>query len=462
MRRIVVLAAALCFPFAASAGPPVRLAGLHGAAEIVRDQWGIAHLRAGDEHDLFLLQGWVHAEDRLFQMDVSRRRASGTLAELLGSAALPGDVQLRTFGLRRAAARSLPLVSARARAAIEAYADGVNAFVASHPLPPEYAALRLTRFPPWTPLDTAAVGKLIAFGLSFDLDDIDRTVALVSYQKAGAAFGFDGTKLFFQDLFRSAPFDPASTIPDALGPPPTRVTEQREREGVASGLHPRAVEMGKEFLDKVRAEPFVRRVLDHDDRDGSNQWAIAGDFTETGSPMLASDPHRPPGEPSPFYPVHLRAARLDAIGNSFPGTPFVIVGHNRHVAWGATVNPLDVTDVFQERVVPDLSSPSGLSTVYKGRNEPVIPSPETYRVNLLDGTPDHVVPVPPGGSIPRVTLIVPRRNQGPLVQLDLATGVGLSVQFTGFSGTRELDTFLAFDTARDMDEFAQGLPFFDF
>src|SRR5229473_3802892 len=306
MRPILLFALVLYFPLASLAEPPVRLPGLHAEAEIVRDRSDIAHVRANDEHDLFLLQGWVHAEDRLFQMDVSRHRASGTLAELLGPAALPGDVQLRTFGLRRAAERSLPLISARARAAIEAYAEGVNAFVASHPLPPEYAALRLTRVSPWTALDTVAVGKLIAFGLSFDLDDIDRTVALVSYQKAGAALGFDGGKLFSQDLFRSAPFDPASTIPDAFGPPPA-LGESLQRAQPEPALHPRAVEMGQEFLEQVRAEPFLRKMLDHDDRDGSNQWAIAGAFTESGFPLLASDPHLALGAPSTFYPVHLRA-----------------------------------------------------------------------------------------------------------------------------------------------------------
>jgi penicillin amidase len=458
MRPTLVLAASLCFPFAVFSAP-VQVAGLHGPAEIVRDQAGIPHLRAEDEHDLLLLQGWVHAEDRFFQMDVSRRRASGTLAELLGTGALPGDVQLRTFGLRRAAERSLPIISARARAALDAYAEGVNAFVLSHPLPPEYGALKLTRVPRWTALDSAAVGKLIAFGLSFDLDDISRTVALLSYAKAGAALGFDGSKLFFQDLFRSAPFDPASTIPDAFGPPPAS-GESLQRAQPAPQLHPRAVEMGQELLDEVRAEPFLRTMLDHDDRAGSNQWAIAGAFTESGFPLLASDPHLALGAPSTFYPVHLRAGAFAAIGNSFPGAPFVIVGHNGHVAWGATVNPLDVTDVFQEKLVPMASSPSGLATVYKGNLEPVIPIPETFRVNLLDG--DHVVAVPAGGGIPAATLIVPRRNQGPLVKVDLAAGVGLSVQFTGFSGTRELDTFLAFDVARNVDEFARGVPFFDF
>src|SRR5215831_17727486 len=128
MRPVFVFAVALFIRSASFAGPTVQLPELHAPAEIIRDRSGIAHVRASNEHDLFLLQGWVHAEDRLFQMDVTRRRASGTLAELLGPAALSGDVQLRTFGLRRAAERSLPLISARARAAIEAYSEGVNAF----------------------------------------------------------------------------------------------------------------------------------------------------------------------------------------------------------------------------------------------------------------------------------------------------------------------------------------------
>src|SRR6266849_2780428 len=192
----------------------VQHPGLKAAARITRDTDVFAHVRAQNEHDLFFLQGYVHAQDRLFQMDVSRREASGTLAELLGPAALPQDVQLRTLGLRRAAVRSLAVISPRTRTALEAYADGVNAFVGSHPLPLEYGGLELTQFQPWTALDSLAVAKLIAFGLSFDLD-IDPTIALLSYQKAGGLLGFNGTKLFFEDLVRSAPFDPASTVPDA-------------------------------------------------------------------------------------------------------------------------------------------------------------------------------------------------------------------------------------------------------
>src|SRR2546430_12152561 len=115
-----------------------RIAGLSAAATLDRDQQGIAHISADNEHDLFFLQGFVHAQDRLFQMDVTRRTGSGTLAELLGPSSLTGDVLFRQLGLRRAAERSLPILSDRARATLQAYADGVNAYVASNPLPPEY------------------------------------------------------------------------------------------------------------------------------------------------------------------------------------------------------------------------------------------------------------------------------------------------------------------------------------
>src|SRR5229473_3348298 len=272
MRRRLALAA-LCCPLAASAAP-VRLAGLLDEAEVSRD-------------------------------------AAGTLAELLGPGALPSDVQLRTIGLQRAAVRSLPLLSARARAALEAYAQGVNASAAAHALPPEYGALKLTKFTPWSALDSAAIGKLLAFGLSFDLDDISRTVALKTYQQVGQAVGFDGTALFFQDVFRSAPFDRASTIPDARMVTPPLPRGRRDFDD--AGPHPRAAELGKKLLDSIRGDRFLRWMVGPKDRAGSNQWAISGRFTDTGAPLLASDPHLALGAPSVFYPEGAPSARCGSL-----------------------------------------------------------------------------------------------------------------------------------------------------
>lgn len=444
-------------------GSPMPMAGLKAAAQVTRDTDGVYHIRANNEHDLFFMQGWVHARDRLFQMDQNRRTASGTLAELLGPGALASDVQLRTIGLRRAAQRSLDALSPETREALDAYASGVNAWVAANTLPPEYAVLELSRFEPWSPVDSVVIGKLIAFSLSFDLD-VDATVALESYVKTGEALGFDGTKLFFKDLDRSAPFDPASTIPDASVAKKPRGGPGVPEAQAIERLHPVAIELAKRYREAVSKIPVFDGILHRDKRGGSNLFAVSGRHTTTGRPLIANDPHLALGTPSTFYPNGLEVSgRLEVFGSSFPGVPGVVHGYNRHIVWGSTNNGIDVTDTFQEQVVPDKTSPSGLSTVYNGQLEPIIPIPEIFRVNQVgDGVPDDIVTVSPAGSIPSATLIVPRRNNGPIIEFDQATGVALSVQYTGFSPTRELDAFLKINRASDLDEFVAALQFFDF
>lgn len=452
------IAMGLPAPGSAGQGPPVRMPGLLDAAEVARDVRGIAHIRAGNDHDLYFLQGWIHAQDRLFQMDVSRRQPSGTLAELLGPPALPSDVQLRTLGLRRAASRSLPILSKRARKALHAYAEGVNAWVEAHPLPPEYAALGLDSFEPWTTLDTATIGKAIAFSLSFDVD-IEATLDYLQYVGTGQALGFDGNALFYEDAFRSAPFSDASTVPDATGGSLTAAERRTGRARAAEArLDPDAVRLARRWLRKIERVPFFDPVLEEDLGAGSNEWGVAGSLSASGFPIIANDPHLALDMPSTFYPIHLRAGSMDVYGEGFAGVPGVILGRNRFISWGATTNPMDVTDTFQEQIVPDPTSPSGLSTVFQGQPEHVIPLPEQYRANIGG----NVVPVPPSPSIPPATLIVPRRNQGPIVALDAQAGTGLSVQYTGFSGTRELDTFLTWNRARNLRDFRRGLETFDF
>src|SRR5215203_423585 len=472
MRRamVVVLALALLLPAGVLAGrataDPVDVPGLEGPGRIDRDANGIAHIRAAGRHDLFLLQGWVHAQDRLFQMDTRRRQADGTLAELLGPAALPSDVQLRTIGLHRAAARSLPALSADAQAVLAAYADGVNAWVAGNPLPPEYGALSLTSVRPWRALDSVAVGKLQSFGLSFDLDT-ELTTALLGYQQAGQAAGFDGTALFFQDLWRSEPFTDASTVPDATRAAATTTTSAARQAAQATAPATERLAAAGRLAERYAAlaakVPLLGQALSRDHgQSGSNQWAVSGRLAAGGHPLLANDPHLGLDAPSTFYPVHLQGGQTDAIGSGFAGTPGVIVGNNRFISWGATVNPMDVTDTYAEQVRPDPSSPSGLATVYQGRLEPVIPIPETFRQNNPgSGTPDNLTMVPAGGAVPPATLIVPRRNNGPIISLDQAAGTALSVHYTGFSATREIDTFLIWDDARNLADFRRGLELFD-
>jgi len=424
-------------------GASLLVSGLHERVRVTRDKFGIAHIEAANHHDLYFMQGYVHAMDRLFQMDVARRQASGTLAELLGVEALAGDVELRTIGVRRAAERSLAVISVEARAALEAYADGVNAFIAGSPtLPPEYQAIEITGVAPWTALDSMTITKAIAFSLAFNLEDIDNSVALLTYS---AVLGpGTGLALFSEDLFRAEPFTHASTVPDASTAASGGGNKGKDKKGKEwkGAIDPEAVGLVKAYGDRVRGLPFFKDRMNRDRRPGSNEWAVSGRHTASGSPLIANDPHLPLGMPSTFYPIRLTSGASDATGSGFAGVPFVWVGQTRDIAWGATACPMDITDVFQEQIAPDPTSPSGLSTIFRGQPEHVVAIPETYRINVIgDGVRDNLVPLPPG-STPPATLIVPRRNNGPIVQLDLAAGTALSVQHTGFSGTRELDSFL--------------------
>ncbi|HJV96757.1 MAG TPA: penicillin acylase family protein, partial [Albitalea sp.] len=463
LKTLAVLAVLLFASAGAQAqrADPSAMPGLKAAAQLVEDRNGVTHVFAGNADDLYFLQGWVHARDRLFQMDQNRRLASGTLAELLGPGALASDVQLRTLGLRRAAERSWAALLPATRAALSAYVRGVNAWLARNPLPPEYGALELTRVPAWTEVDSVATAKLIAFSLSFDLD-IDPTIALMSYVQAGQALGFDGAVLFSEDLNRSAPFDPAATVPDATGA--TSAAALRPARAGALPLHPKTLELARDYQQKLRGLPLFDRLRDRDRRDGSNLWAVSGRLTTSGRPLIANDPHLSLGTPSTFYPMGLVAqGELAVFGSGFPGVPGVVLGYNAHVAWGATTNGIDVTDTFQEQLVPDPASPSGYSSLYLGRLEHVIPIPQVFRANQIgNGIADDAAVVPAGGPIPPATLIVPRRNNGPIVNLDAATGVALSVQYTGFSATRELDAFFAINRARNQQEFVAALQHFDF
>lgn len=464
-----VILSALLLATGARADTPTAVPGLLDQANIRRDTSGVVHITARNEHDLVLLQGWAHARDRLFQMDVLRRLASGTLAELFGAPALASDVELRTIGLRRAAVRSLAVLSPETQAMLEAYAAGVNHYVATHPLPIEYGALERTVFEPWTPEDSVVIAKLFSFSLSFDLD-IAPTLTLLTYQGVGDAAGFDGLALYFEDTHRAAPFTAAATVPDAGGAAVARAAAAAPGPHGAAAIQPATQRLAQRYLDRVQGLSAFRAALDPGTRrKGSNLWVVAGRHSETGRPLIANDPHLDLSIPATFYPIHLRAdaAGFDVSGEGFAGAPYVVLGQNRHIAWAATTNPMDVTDTYQEQIVPDPNSPSGLSIVHNGGNEPILPLPQIFRYNVIgDMTPDNLATAPAGGTvagifIPPAVLIVPRRNNGPILALDVAAGWALSVQYTGFSGTRELDTFRGFNLARELADFVHALQYFD-
>jgi penicillin amidase len=434
----------------------VKVSGLRAPASVVRDDDGVAHIKAQNPHDLFFLQGWVHADDRLFQMDYRRRQGSGTLAELLGSGALPSDVQLRTFGLRRTAERSLSVLSAETQADLGAYADGVNAWIARNPLPSQYAAVQVTKVAPWTVTDSLVINKTLAFSLSFDLD-IDRTTAVQRYNAAG----LDGHTAVFQDVFPFAPFNTASPVIDSTATPASPDTRNPASSG-SIGVSDGAERLAADYLKKAERVPLVFDAMNRSGDRGSNSWVIGGQHTANGKPIVASDPHLALEAPSTLQPIDLQGGGFNVQGDSLPGTPYLILGQNRDIAYGATQHFVDVTDTFVERIQPDPASPSGLSTMYQGKLEPVVAIAEKYRVNpRITGQQDVLADVPPSPTIPAQTFIVPRRNNGPLVAVNLATGTGLSVQYTGWSPTTELEAFRRFGLARNVDDFQDAMQYFD-
>jgi penicillin amidase len=419
---------------------------------------------------------------------VIRRQASGTLAELAGSGALSSDIELRTIGLRRAAMRSMAAYAPATVAALQAFADGVNAWVKySGRLPAQYAALEVTKFEPWTALDSAVIGKALAANLSFDID-VEATLNYLEYQARLAPINPalpDG--LFFGDVFRSAPFDKAASVPDATGTTPflgglgktSPATTRKSGAGdaaaavVAGELDASAdtVRMLRNIKRRYDGVPMLRQMLRRTELQiGSNEWAVAGSRTVDGRPLVANDPHLGLDLPATFHQVHLVAHKdgLDAIGSSIAGAPFVVLGQNRYVTWGETTTGFDVTDTYQERIQALGPGADGLPrfvTYYNGTPEPVTVIPVQFKVNRLgDGIPDNFS-IASGDSVPPVVLTVPRRNNGPIIDLssDPGTGAGtaISVQYTGFSGTRELQTFRLLNYARDVDEFKHALQYFD-
>ncbi len=474
-----VLATILGAPTLAAA--PTPLPGLGAEARILWDANGVPHIFAMSDLDASYLMGYVHAKDRFFQMDTLRHLFAGRLAELLGSDALASDVQLRTLGLERAAAASLPALPKAARDWLAAYAAGVNTYLDKHGLPPQYGLLELSKasVEPWTARDCVLMGKGLAFGLSFDLSDIERTVALVAYQTAGTAVGFNGTALLTEDLFRFAPFEPTVSIPGALGVAQVEAPALAGPAELAAGaaalrrmLAPQTVALARSYRDRVAANPHLAWALDPDrGGKGSNWWLVAGKNTTSGLPMIANDPHLALDSPSTFVEAHLlvfdptRNTPANIYGVSFAGAPVIAQGCTAVLCWGSTVNPLDVTDVYQERLVLDPVTGVPVGTLFKGEVEPLVVIPQTYLVNQIgNATADDLVNAGVGPLQGGLTFVVPRRNHGPIVAVDTSgfpNVVGLSVQYTGWRATRELEAFRRWQRVKSLAEFEADLQFFD-
>ncbi len=452
---------------AAAQSTPTVAPGLIANGQISIDAEGVPTVVAQNDLDMAFLQGYIHARDRFFQMDFSRRGASGTVAELVGSAGLANDVQIRTLGLRRAAWESYAKASQDMRDFLQAYSNGVNHWIRTTPaLPPEYGALELTRVDPWSPVDSLVIGKALAFQLSFDLD-IDFTLRLAAYQQAGAAGGFNGTALFFEDTHRTQPGDNRVSIPNFLQSIGGQGEAPKSLSDEIPSISPQTVELARAYREQIANHPLIGPALNfREGRGASNWWVVAGRNTNTGRPILANDPHLGLDTPSVFYENRLYstdsrfAVPYTFSGSSVAGAPGPLLGCTDRFCWGLTTNPLDVTDTYQETFrLNTYGLPT--HTIYNGVAEPVVWIFQSYFVNAVgDGVANNVARTNSiGYTNGGVTIIVPRRNNGPVVQI--AGTTGLSVAYTGWGATNELEAFRRLPRSRNVQEFRDNLSYFD-
>ena len=425
---LAVGGAAVMFRTVTPSSGTADMAGLNAPVRIVRDENAVAHIEAGSHRDAVRALGYTHAQERLWQMDQLRRAASGRLSELFGEQTVGVDTFLRTLGLERAAAGSYAVLKPETRALLDAYSEGVNAWVnrdramLEPALPPEFLVFGAD-FRPWTGADSVAVLKLMSLQLSQNMrHELDRLVL--------AARGFTSGEI--SDLFPVHRDDRPPPLPDLarllpLRPPADVLSAERETAALTAVL-----------------EPAVARWA-------SNSWVLQPGRTTTDGALLANDPHLAFSAPSLWYLAHMSweadGEPRTLVGATLPGTPGVLLGRNADVAWGFTNAGADVQDLFIEQVQAGdpnrYLTPNGWRTF--GRRSEVIAvaggEPVTIDVRLSRHGP--VLPDE-----------LPLPSAAPVVFSDLLRELYVpALRWTGLSATdRTMDAIVALADARNVAE----------
>ena len=296
----------------------VHLKGLHETVEVITDRYGVPHIYAQNEDDLFFAQGYIHAQERLWQMEFNRRIGSGRLSEIFGELALEPDRFARRVGMHRASAAAAEQLPEDSKRIFCAYAQGVNAFIENNKnkLPIEFFLMRFTP-EPWQITDSIQWSKMMGWNLggNWETEVIRaRIVAKLGAERAA--------KL-------EAGYDPTHPL---IIPPGV------EYQGINLGM-----------LEQYEQ---LKQLSGFGMLGGSNNWVVDGSMTTTGLPILCNDPHLMQAAPSIWYECHLVAGDIDVIGVSFPGTPTIVIGHNQHIAWGLTNAISDIEDLYIEKFNP--------------------------------------------------------------------------------------------------------------
>ena len=409
----------------------LKLTGLSASIEVTRDSLGVPTISAANMHDLLFAQGFVTAQDRLWQMDMTRRFASGDLAAILGPEYVKSDTEQRILGLRPVAEQAVANMDPAERARMQAYADGVNAYIAKHQKTLPLELRFMTYFPDeWTVEDSVLVG----LSMTEFLNHYSYKKAL-QREKILARLGPQLTAdLYVNSSWREHP-------PGAEGqsienePPPGESPEQNEEEEPAKKGRPHSE------MQVLRLRSLA--VLSHsaqddkpegfdDLRPGSNNWVVSGAHTITGKPMLSNDMHLDLRMPNTWYEAHLTSRDYDVVGVTLPGVPYVIAGHNQHIAWGFTNLGPTVEDVYVEK--------------FNDRGEYLTPDgwkqPEHRKeIIRVEGKPDVTLDVTITRHGPVITPLVPGETRR------------LALKWTIYDPKVQNNPFFELNSARDWQEF---------
>jgi len=408
----------------------IQVSGLSAPVSIIRDSHGVPTITAASFDDLFFAQGYVTAQDRLWQMDGMRRYGAGELSEILGPEYLAHDRRQRILGLRAAARKIIETGSPEDRARSEAYARGVNAYLSSHKdrLPIEFRILGYSPRP-WTSEDSALIAAEMVDDLSTSF------IHALGHEKVLAKLGPELTA----DLYVNSSWHDR---------PPT--VSRPHLEDVLPGNEQKQEDDDEDSQDNssVTHLEFPALPISEVERDsifvkGSNNWVVSGGHTESGKPLLSNDMHLGHRMPNLWYEAHLRCSDascggFDVAGVTLPGMPYVIVGHNQNIAWGFTNLGPTVEDIYIETFNADgqYLTPGGWK------------SPERrHEVIKVKGKPDVIVDVPVTRHGPVISELVPGETRQ------------LALRWTLYDGPR--NPFFHVDSARDWIEFRKAFSEFD-
>ena len=434
----------------------IQLAGLDGPVDIYRDHVGVPHIYATTQHDLFFAQGYIQAQDRFWQMDFWRHVGSGRLAEMFPSQA-DTDAFLRALGWRVTAEQEYEQLDAESKALVDAYSAGVNSYIEGRDavdLSLEYALLGLPilapdyKIEPWTPVHSLTWGKAMAWDLRGNMgEEIERAVLLKTLTPEQVA-----------ELFPEYPQDHPVIVNKIGGEAIVRNSIPTTAFNIPDGLLA-SLQHNVSLLD-VALGPLGDGI-------GSNSWAVSGDLTSTGEPLLANDPHLGIQMPSIWHQIHLEcrpvsdACPYNVAGFSFPGVPGVVIGHNEQIAWGFTNVGPDVMDLYIERVNPE--NPNQ----YEVNGEWVDFETRTEIINVAGGDPiSHTVRLTRHGPVISDDY-GPLKDQGEpgdeeFVPFKDRAGVELpgqyvvALQWTALSPSTPFKAIWGFDKATNWEEFREA------